>query len=404
MTDAAEEEIPTEEASPIVTVTRPKRVRRGSPWVFSNEIEMNAAAKAIPPGTMVRLQEQSCKPVGAAYFNPHSLIAARVIADDPTQAFDTAYVVARLTNALELRDRLYPAPFYRLIHAEADGLPGIVIDRYGDVVVCQLNTAGAERHRAAVTDALQDVLNPRAIVLKNDSPVRDLERLDRYEETIGTLSDDPLEVQENGATFLAPIGAGQKTGWFYDQRDNRAFVASLAKGARVLDLYCYLGGFGILAAKSGAASVLGIDRADATLSLARESADRNGVGDICTFENATLPGALETLATAGERFDIVVCDPPAFVKSRKNLATGLKGYRKLFKLCAGRVVPGGFLFAASCSERVERDAFEDEVAHALALAGRKGRVLRVAEAGADHPAHPMLPQSRYLKAMVLQLD
>ena len=404
MTDAAEDETPTEESVPTVIVTRPKRVRRGSPWVFSNEIEMSAAAKAIPPGTMVRLQEQSGKPVGAAYFNPHSLIAARVIADDPRQAFDTAYVAARLTNALALRDRLYPAPYYRLIHAEADGLPGIIVDRYGDVVVCQLNTAGAERHRVAITEALQEVLSPRAIVLKNDSPVRDLERLDRYEETIGTLTDEPLDVRENDATFLAPIGSGQKTGWFYDQRDNRAFMASLAKGARVLDLYCYLGGFGILAAKSGAASVLGIDRAEAALALARESATRNGVGDICTFEDATLPGALETLATAGERFDIVVCDPPAFVKSRKNLATGLKGYRKLFKLCAGRVAPGGFLFAASCSHLVERDVFEDEVAHALALAGRKGRVLRVAEAAADHPAHPMLPQSRYLKAMVLQLD
>jgi 23S rRNA (cytosine1962-C5)-methyltransferase len=403
MTDAAED-TPTEQTIPVVTVTRPKRVRRGSPWVFSNEIEMSTATKAISPGTMVRLQEQSGKPVGAAYFNPHSLIAARVVADDPAQPFDAAYVVTQLTNARALRDRLYPAPFYRLIHAEADGLPGVIIDRYGDVVVCQLNTAGAERHRDAITGALQEVLNPRAIVLKNDSPVRDLERLDRYEEVIGTLSDDPLEIQENGTTFLAPIGSGQKTGWFYDQRDNRAFMASLAKDARVLDLYCYLGGFGILAAKAGAKSVLGVDRAEPALALARESAVRNGVSDICTFEEGTLPGVLETLAAAGEKFDVVVCDPPAFVKSRKNLATGLKGYRKLFKLCAGRVAPGGFLFAASCSHLVERDAFEDEVAHALALAGRKGRVLRVAEAAADHPAHPMLPQSRYLKAMVLQLD
>ena len=234
--------------------------------------------------------------------------------------------------------------------------------------------------------------------------MRDLERLDRYEEVIGTLPDAAVEVQENDTTFLAPIGSGQKTGWFYDQRDNRAFVASLAKDARVLDLYCYLGGFGILAAKSGAKSVLGVDRSEAALALAQESAARNGVGEICTFEEATLPGALETLAAAGDKFDAVVCDPPAFVKSRKNLATGLKGYRKLFKLAAERVAPGGFLFAASCSHLVERDVFEDEVAHALSLAGRKGRVLRVSEAAADHPAHPMLPQSRYLKAIALQLD
>lgn len=403
MTDATEETKP-EETTPVVIVTRPKRVRRGSPWVFSNEIEMSAATKAIPPGTMVRLQEQSGKPVGAAFFNPHSLIAARVIADDPKQPFDKAYVAAHLTSACALRDGLYAAPFYRLIHAEADGLPGVIVDRYGDVVVCQLNTAGAERHRMVITDALAEVLSPSAIVLKNDSPVRDLERLNRYEEVIGTLPDTAMEIQENDVTFLAPIGSGQKTGWFYDQRDNRAFVASLAKDARVLDLYCYLGGFGILAAKSGAKSVLGVDRSEAALEMARETAVRNGVGDICTFEEATLPGVLETLAAGGDQFDVVVCDPPAFVKSRKNLAVGLKGYRKLFKLSAERVAPGGFLFAASCSHLVERDVFEDEVAHALALAGRKGRVLRVSEAAADHPAHPMLPQSRYLKAMVLQLD
>mgnify|MGYP000412038687 FL=1 len=225
MTDAVEETKP-EETIPVVLVTRPKRVRRGSPWVFSNEIEMSAAAKAIPPGTMVRLQEQSGKPVGAAFFNPHSLIAARVIADDPTQVFDTAYVAARLTTACALRDRLYAAPFYRLIHAEADGLPGVIVDRYGDVVVCQFNTAGAERHRAAIIDALNEVLSPSAIVLKNDSPVRDLERLDRYEEVIGTLPDAAIEIQENDTTFLAPIGSGQKTGWFYDQRENRALLAT----------------------------------------------------------------------------------------------------------------------------------------------------------------------------------
>ncbi len=404
MSDIDETPAAVGESRPVVMVTRTKRVRRGTPWVFSNEIEMSNATKAIPPGSVVRLQEQMGRPLGAAFFNPHSLIAARVFADDPTQAFDQAFVAARLRRACALRDRLYTAPFYRLIHAEADGLPGVIVDRYGDVAVCQLNTAGAEHHREAITGAITEVLGTRAIVLKNDSPVRELEGLTLYDEVLGTVPEGPFAIEENGATFLAPVAGGQKTGWFYDQRDNRAFVASLAKDARVLDLYCYLGGFGILAAKAGASRVLGVDRSEPALALARESATRNGVGDVCAFEAHTLPGFMEDFAGGGERFDIVVCDPPAFVKSRKTLATGLKGYRKLFRLAADLVTPGGFLFAASCSHLVERDAFEDEVAHALSLAGRKGRVLRVSEAAADHPAHPMLPQSRYLKAMVLQLD
>lgn len=392
------------EKPPVVTVTRPKRVRRGTPWVFSNEIDMNAAAKAIAPGSVVRLLEASGKPVGAALFNPHSLIAARVFAADPLQPFDAAFVAAKLEAARTLRDRLYPAPFYRLIHAEADGLPGVVIDRYGEVFVCQFNTAGAERHRAAILDALQATFGPRAVVLRNDSPVRKLEGLDLYDEVIGTLAEEALALEENGVTFLAPVGKGQKTGWFFDQRDNRAFVASLAKGATVLDLYSYLGGFGILAAMRGAREVLCIDRSAEALAVAEASAVRNGVADRCRFEAHDLPDHLEGLTAAGARFDVVIADPPAFVKSRKNLAVGLKGYRKLFRLAACLVAPGGFLFAASCSHHVEPDAFEDEVAHALAQAGRTGRVLRVSEAGADHPTHPMLPQSRYLKAMTLQLD
>ncbi|MDA8233076.1 MAG: class I SAM-dependent rRNA methyltransferase [Magnetospirillum sp.] len=381
---------------------RARRLRAGHPWVFSNEIDMTPEAKALPAGSLVALADAGGEGLGVATFNPHSLIAARMLSRDPACTVDEAFLAGRLSHALALRGALFGEPYYRLIHSEADGLPGLIVDRYGDVVSVQVNTAGMERLTEPFLAALDAVLAPAAVVLRNDSPVRRLEGLDEYHRVVRGDAAGPVELVENGARFLADIAQGQKTGWFYDQRDNRAFMARLAKGRRMIDLYTYAGGFAIQAAMAGAAEVVAVDRSADSLALAERSAALNGVR-VQTIR-AEAFAEMARLAAAGERFGVVVADPPAFVKTKKDVAAGAKGYRKMTRLAAALVEPGGFLFVASCSHHMPAELFAEEVAHGLALAGRSGRILRTAGAGPDHPIHPHLPESAYLKAMALQLD
>ena len=379
---------------------RQKRAQQGHPWVYSNEIAMNAAAKALPPGTLVTLQAASGETLGVAMFNPRPLVSARFLDRDVSRVIGAEFFASRLAAAVRLRERLYDRPFYRLIHAEADGLPGVVVDRFDDVLVAEINTAGIDRLEGEFLAACRDVLHPRAIVLRNDSASRALEGLTQEQRVTGDLAGE-IAVEENGARFIADPVGGQKTGWFYDQRDNRRAVAALASGARVLDLYCFTGGFGVAAARGGARDVLCVDRSEPALALARRGAALNGVA-ACRFERADVFEKLENPGT--EQFDIVIADPPAFVKSRKDLGAGLRGYRKLVRLAAARVAPGGFLFIASCSHNVGVDDFADAVRRGLHDAGRDARILLSSGAAADHPVHPFLPESAYLKAQLLALD
>jgi 23S rRNA (cytosine1962-C5)-methyltransferase len=393
-------------ARPVVMLQpgRHKRAEAGHPWVYSNEVTMDAAAKALPPGTLVSLKSAGGDPLGVATFNPHTLVSARILDRNVKRPIDQDFFAARLEAALALRRRLYDGHYYRLAHAEADGLPGIVIDRYGDALVLQLNTAGAAALEAPLLAAAEAVLAPGVVVLRNDSAGRALEGLAADLRVVRGESAAPIEIVENGCSFLVDLREGQKTGWFFDQRDNRRFVAGLAAGARVLDLYCYGGGFAVQAARAGAMSVLALDRSEPALALAQQSAARNGVGERCRFARADAFEELQRLADAGERFDLVIADPPAFVRSKKDLGPGLRGYRKLARLAASLVAPGGLLFIASCSHNVEPPDFAEAVRHGLEDARRSGRILRSAGAAPDHPVHPWLPESAYLKAQVLMLD
>ncbi len=383
---------------------RHKRAASGHPWVYSNEIAMDAAAKALPPGSLVTLRTGEGRALGVATFNPHTLVSARLLDRDPSRRIDRGFFAARLEAALALRRRLYRDPYYRLIHAEADGLPGVVADRFGDVLVCQLNTAGMVALEAEWLAACAELLAPRAIVLRNDSAARALEGLAAETRIAAGTLEGPVELVENGARFLVDLREGQKTGWFFDQRDNRRFMADLAAGARVLDLYCFAGGFAIAAALGGADAVLALDRSEPALALAAASADLNGVGERCRFQRGDVFDTLARLVDAGERFDMVIADPPAFVKSKKDLGPGLRGYRKLARFAAALVAPGGMLFIASCSHNVEIDDFAEAVRRGIGDADRTGRILRSAGAAPDHPVHPWLPESAYLKAQVLALD
>ncbi len=381
-----------------------RRVESGHPWVYSNEVTMDAAAKALAPGSLVSLKSAGGDTLGVATFNPHTLVSARLLDRDVKRRIDAQFFVERLESALTLRRRLYAEPYYRLVHAEADGLPGIIADRYGDVLVLQLNTAGMARLEGELLAACDTVLAPAAIVLRNDSSARTLEGLESELRLAKGEIAGAVELVENGMRGLADPREGQKTGWFFDQRDNRRFVAGLCAGARVLDVYCYTGGFAVQAAMGGADAVLALDRSEPALALAVQAAELNGVGERCRFQRADVFGEVSRLGVAGERFDVVIVDPPAFVKSKKDLGPGLRGYRKLARLAASLVAPSGVLFIASCSHNVEPPDFAEAVRRGLEDAGRAGRILRSSGAAPDHPVHPWLPESAYLKAQLLVLD
>ncbi|MGE5504278.1 MAG: class I SAM-dependent rRNA methyltransferase [Actinomycetota bacterium] len=381
---------------------RTRRFRAGHPWAFSNEIAMTPEAKALPPGSLVTLVDAGDERLGVATFNPHSLIAVRLLDRDAGRTVDAAFLAERLGAALALRQALYDRPFYRLVHSEADRLPGLVVDRYGDTLAVQTNSAGMQRLIPDLLEAFDRVLAPATVVLKNDSPVRRLEGLEPEHRVLKGEPAGPVELVENGVRFLADLAEGQKTGWFYDQRDNRAFVARLARGRRVLDVYTYAGGFAVQAAVAGATEVTAVDRSESSLALAERSAALNGVA--VRTVRAEAFAELARLDAAGERFGVVVCDPPAFVKSKKDLASGAKGYRKMARLAAPLVEAGGFLFCASCSHHMPAAQFAEEIAHGIHLAGRSGRILNSAGAAPDHPVHPWLPESAYLKGLMLQLD
>jgi len=383
---------------------RHKRPLEGHPWIYSNEIEMFPAAKALPRGTIARFVSHDNRPLGVGFFDAHSLIAGRLLERDADADIDTGWLRRRITHALDLRQRLFARPYYRLIHAEADGLPGTVIDRFGEVVVAQVNSAGMDRLSDALVEAIDSALSPAAIVIRNDSALRSVEGLVEGVRLAKGTIEGPVRLEENGVAFLAHVTEGQKTGWFFDQRDHRRAVAALAKGMRVLDVYTHTGAFGLQAAAAGAAEVVMVDRSELALDLATRAAELNGVGERCRFVQAEAFRELERLAAAHERFGIVVVDPPAFVKSKKDLVTGLKGYRKLADMAARLVSPGGFLFSASCSHNVDPSSFLTEVTRGIGRARRSGRILRQSGAAADHPVHPMLPESAYLKGVLLQLD
>lgn len=381
---------------------RDRRVKTGHPWTFSNEIAMTPAARALPPGTPVRLVGDDGAHHGAWLFNPHSLIAARLLSRDPQAVLDLRFFRERLAECLALRDNLFPEPYYRLVHAEADGLPGLVLDRYGDTVSLQANTAGMERATPLLVAALRELIAPRAIVARNDSSVRKLESLPE-ESRLLAGEDATALVRESGLDFSIDLLSGQKTGWFFDQRENRRRVAALARGKTMLDAFCHTGGFGLLAAAAGAAKVTLLDRSEPALALAMDTARRHGFGGTVEAVRGEALETLERMLGSGQRFEVVVADPPAFAKTRKDHPAAMRGYAKLARIVAGLVAPGGFLFIASCSHHVSVGDFTDAVAHGISRTRRPARLLATTGAGPDHPVHPLLPESAYLKGLLLHL-
>ncbi len=380
-----------------------RAVRHGFPWVFANELVTDRRTRALPAGSLALLEDDARTVLGVVAVNPESKIICRVLDRSPDAVIDQAWFGARLSHALALRERVFEAPFYRLVHAEADGLPGVVIDRFGDVAVIQPNAAWAEMRIDALAAALADVTGIRTIVKNGTGRARALEGLS--EETVmlrGTL-DAPVPVPMNGAIYMADLLGGQKTGLFFDQRPNHAFAASLARGARVLDVFSHVGGFGLAALAGGAASVLAVDGSAPALELAGQGAQATGVAERFTTRKGDAFDVLSALADTGAQFDVVVCDPPAFAPSKQALDAGLRAYERVARLAAPLVAPGGYLGLCSCSHAVDLVRFRTACSRGIGRAGRSAQIIHTGFAGPDHPILPELAESGYLKALFYRL-
>ena len=378
-----------------------RRLKAGHPWAFSNELAMAPEHRAWAPGMVVRIEGDDGWRHGTFMFNPRSLIAARLLDRDPGAAIDAAWVRARLADAVALRARVTPGAHHRLVHAEADRMPGLVIDRFGGLAVVQANTAGMDRLLPEIIAALLDLLPLHAIVARNDSGARVHEGLPQE---VRLLHGEPGDAvaEEGGVAFPVDPLSGQKTGFFWDQRPNRDQVAALASGARVLDVFCHTGAFGLRAAAAGASAVTLVDSSQPALDRAMDAAARNGLPGV-TATRGDAFDVMGALGVAGAQFDVVVCDPPAFAKTKRDQDAGLRAYHRMTRLAASLVAPGGFLFVASCSHHAPLDLFTAQVAGALLRARRDARIVHTGGAGPDHPVHPQLPESAYLKSLLLQL-
>ncbi len=381
-----------------------RRARAGAPWIFSNEIVMDAAAKGLAPGSLVNVVADEHRAFGVGYFNPKTLIAVRLLECPAGTLVDKAFLAGRLDRALRLRKSFFEKPYYRLVHAEGDGLPGLVVDRFGGTLVMQVTTAGMEALLEPLLQALDDVVSPDTVVLRADAAARALEGLDTYVRIARGEEASRVGFEENDTQHFANVAQGQKTGWFFDQRENRAFMAGLAKGKSLLDAFCYTGGFAIQAARAGAKEAIGLDSSQPALALAEEAAAVNGVAPACKFVKADVMEELERLAQKSETFDLVIADPPPFVRSKKDLEAGARAYRKLARLAANVTRPNGFMLLASCSHNISMERFGEECGAGIQRAGRRAALIRAAGAGPDHPAHPMLPETAYLKALVFAVE
>ncbi|MEL7299625.1 MAG: class I SAM-dependent rRNA methyltransferase [Pseudomonadota bacterium] len=380
-----------------------RRLRHGAPWVYGNELVLDRRTKKLPAGSLAVLEDAGRAPIGVVAVNMASKIAGRILTRDVGETVDAAWIDAKIAQALALRERLYVAPFYRLVHAEGDGLPGVVIDRFGDVAVLQANAAWADARKEDFAAALAARGMP-TVILNGTGRARSLEGLPELRTVIaGAAPEGPVPVPMSGATYMADLLEGQKTGLFYDQRPNHAFLQGFVSGGTVLDVFCHVGGFGLAALAAGAARVTGVDGSAAALALAEQGARRMEAADRYETRQGDAFEVLTELNEAGAQYDHVVCDPPAFAPAKPALEAGLRAYEKTARLAAPLVAPGGTLVLCSCSHAATLDKFRSASLRGVARAGRAAQVLHTGAAGPDHPQHPALAETSYLKAVFLRL-
>jgi 23S rRNA (cytosine1962-C5)-methyltransferase len=381
-----------------------RRLREGHLWIYSNEVDVIATPlKDFTAGDQVRVEDNKGKFLGIATVTPNALICGRLISRDEKYPLNKSLLVHRLQVALALREMLYDQPYYRLVYGDSDFLPGLVIDRFGDICVVQIASAGMERVKSEIVEAIQQVLAPSGILFKNDGKMREVEGLESYVEV--AAGDVPLEVPllENAVKFLAPVQSGQKTGWFFDHRESRAELARLVKGKRVLDVFSYIGGWGVQAAVFGASEVTCVDSSAAALAMVTKNAALNNVGDKVKTLQGDAFDVLTSLKQSAEKFDVIILDPPAFITKRKDHRNGLAAYRRANELAMRLLNKEGLLVSGSCSLHLQREELVDIIRASARHIDRSAQIIHHGHQGGDHPIHPSIPETEYLKAVFARI-
>lgn len=381
-----------------------RRLRAGHLWVYSNEIDVAATPlHGFAAGDQAILEAAGGKPLGIVAMSPNNLICARLLSRDVKHVLDKSLLVHRLNVCLSLRERLFDKPCYRLVYGDSDLLPGLVVDRFFDILVVQLASATMEAHKDDVLAALTQVCKPSGILFKNDSSARDAEGLERYVETAYGEVPEWVALEENGVKFEAPVIEGQKTGWFYDHRMNRARLAPYVKGKRVLDLFSYIGGWGVQAAAFGASEVFCVDASAFALDGVERNATLNGFAEKVTCVEGDVFAALRELKSAEERFDVVIADPPAFIKRKKDIKNGEAAYRRLNETAMRLLNKDGILVSASCSMHLDEDNLQNILLTSARHLDRNIQLLERGAQGPDHPVHPAINETRYIKSLTVRL-
>lgn len=381
-----------------------KAIRHGFPWVYADELVTDRRTSKLAPGAFAVLEDADRRVMGLVTVNTASKIICRMMDRDIGAVIDADWIGARISRALAMRETLYDAPFYRLVHAEADGLPGVIIDRFGDTAVVQPNAAWSETAIDLIVEALKSVTGVTTVIKNGSGRARVLEGLPEETAVLCGGVDAPIAVPMNGAIYMADVVGGQKTGLFFDQRPNHAFAAKLSKGARVLDVFSHVGGFGLAALAAGAVHATAVDGSAPALELATQGAAAMGRSDDFETRQGDAFAVMEKLIEEGAKFEVVICDPPAFAPAKPALQAGLRAYERVARLAASLVAPGGYLVVCSCSHAADLMSFRNASARGIGRAGRRSQLIYTGQAGPDHPMLPQLAESGYLKALAFRLD
>lgn len=381
-----------------------RRIRHGHPWAWADDLVLDRRSKAVPSGALAVLHDADRQPLGVGVASVGARIGLRILDPNPDAVIDRDWLAAKITRAQALRNALYDGPFYRLIHAEGDSLPGLIVDRFGDTLVVQPNAVWLEDRMDDLVSILTDVTGCITIIKNGTSRARALEELPEEMAVLtGAAPDGPIPVPMNGATYMADVMGGQKTGLFYDQRPNHALAARLAGGGRVLDVFSHVGGFALAALAAGASEALAVDTSAPALDLAQAGAAAMGADARLSLRAGDAFTTMEALAAEGAQFDLVIADPPAFAPSKPALDKGLRAYERVARLAAPLVAEGGALILCSCSHAASLEKFRASCLRGIGRAGRMPRILHTGFAGPDHPVHPSLSDTGYLKAIAFRL-